>query len=556
MVFRRYCIAVVVILSTHFAVLGQPPNRAEIVKQAKASTVIVEASSGKNQGTAFCVHSTGLFLTNEHVVAGASEVTLILNPAQKNQQIVKASVVRRDTKLDLALLRTIEKCDVPIPLSLGSTADLVELTEVIAAGFPFGKNLALDKKSYPSVTINVGRVTSLRMVMGELERIQLDAAVNPGNSGGPVLGGDGKVIGIVVSGIRGATLNFAIPVEHARRFMAKPEMQFISPSISFKDRFQMAMLKVRAITLTPSGENLDVELIIGPAGRERTYSTKMVDGVYQAEVTVLPPPPKGNAIQKVNVTFENGSISGYAEDVSLKIGDDEVKLSNVKKFQLNPEPTATLSDGKVIKGKLASPDVVSIKLGTETVKINLRSADELVVEPKIEEPGVDVTVIVRTGKRELMRDQRYVWFLDVPPNLVVAKLDPAAATKRMQGFWVRESIDTDRIKNYRTIVEATGLLVEGNLISFIRSDGSLPPNYPTATFSVDMSKSPAWLNHVCTRGSDARSEVIRAIFKFEGDRLFIATHGTGKSNPTEFSIAGSDSAARANIVTVYRRSTK
>src|SRR5438067_1829753 len=82
-------------------------DRAEIARQAKAATALVEA--GKRQGSAFCLHESGLFLTNEHVVRGATEVQMVLHPGAKKQQIVKARVLRTDKTLDLALLRLAEK---------------------------------------------------------------------------------------------------------------------------------------------------------------------------------------------------------------------------------------------------------------------------------------------------------------------------------------------------------------------------------------------------------------------------------------------------------------
>src|SRR3954451_12082351 len=82
------------------------PTRVEIGKRAKAATAFVEVPGG-GSGTAFCVHPTGLFVTNEHVVRAAAngEVTLVLDPALTTQKVLKAKVVRADKDADLALLR-------------------------------------------------------------------------------------------------------------------------------------------------------------------------------------------------------------------------------------------------------------------------------------------------------------------------------------------------------------------------------------------------------------------------------------------------------------------
>ena len=131
-------------------------------------------------------------------------------------------MIRADKDLDLALLRADGVKDLPA-LSLGSVDRITETMEVVALGFPFGKLLDAQPNEYPAVSVNIGSVTSLRMKDGALHRIQVDAALNPGNSGGPVLGPDGKVVGVVVAGVRGSGVNFVIPVSHLTTFLARPE---------------------------------------------------------------------------------------------------------------------------------------------------------------------------------------------------------------------------------------------------------------------------------------------------------------------------------------------
>ena len=85
-----------------------------------------------------------------------------------------------------------------------------------AFGFPFGKDLSLSNDEYPNVTVSTGHITSLRKIKGELAAIQVDAQLNPGNSGGPVLNDRGKVVGIVVAGIDGTGIDFAIAYQPPR----------------------------------------------------------------------------------------------------------------------------------------------------------------------------------------------------------------------------------------------------------------------------------------------------------------------------------------------------
>jgi predicted Zn finger-like uncharacterized protein len=192
---------------------------ATLAKIGRAGTAYVEAMlPGKRvgSGTAFCVDRAGLFVTNEHVVRTATRIQLILNPATPTQRVLPARVTRVDRAQDLALLQA-EDSDAE-PLTLGPSADLTELQPLVAFGFPFGRALATD--GYPAVTVNSLKVSSLRRVGGELYRIQLDGALNPGHSGGPVLDEFGRVVGVVVGGIPGSGLSEAIPAAAVKRFLA------------------------------------------------------------------------------------------------------------------------------------------------------------------------------------------------------------------------------------------------------------------------------------------------------------------------------------------------
>lgn len=95
----------------------------------------------------------------------------MLNAGEDDQQVVEAEVVRRDDKQDLALLRAVEKHDFA-HLTFGDDTKLVETQQLIAFGYPFGTALKVKEKEYPSISVNVGRITALRRSHGKLERIQ------------------------------------------------------------------------------------------------------------------------------------------------------------------------------------------------------------------------------------------------------------------------------------------------------------------------------------------------------------------------------------------------
>ncbi|HLK57477.1 MAG TPA: S1C family serine protease, partial [Chthonomonadaceae bacterium] len=213
------------------SVCGRADAPPEVVERGKRATALVEAAGGRQFGTAFCIERTGFFLTNEHVAGvPGTTVTLVLQPGEKAQQVLTAHVIRTDKEADLALLR-VDNPPALTALNLGSIGGLGETQAVLAFGYPFGKDLAVTATEYPSVTVSTGRITALRKSAGELQEIQVDAALNPGNSGGPLLNEQGQVIGVVHMGIRDSGVHFAIPVSRVQQILSASEITFAPPVI-------------------------------------------------------------------------------------------------------------------------------------------------------------------------------------------------------------------------------------------------------------------------------------------------------------------------------------
>jgi len=153
-----------------------------------ANKGVVEITAGQGQGSGFVYDSDGHIITNEHVVAGAGSVSVRF----WNGKIFSAQVVGTDASTDLAVL----KVDAPVsqlfPLSLGDSSNLAVGDQVIAIGSPFGLE----------GTVTSGIVSALHREMTSPNHfaidnsIQTDAAINHGNSGGPLLNAEGKVIGV------------------------------------------------------------------------------------------------------------------------------------------------------------------------------------------------------------------------------------------------------------------------------------------------------------------------------------------------------------------------
>jgi hypothetical protein len=236
-----------------------------------------------------------------------------------------------------------------------------------------------------------------------LHRIQLDAALNPGNSGGPVLDKNGKVVGVVVAGVKGSGVNFAIPVGTVLRFLARPDVRFDPPPLLAATVHTPLKFEARVVPLLPSGDALTVDLILKPArGKEQTHRMK-ADGEW-FQVTAVPvPAPAGALTVRLLARFDNGTLNATATDREFKVGDRKLKLSEIRGVRRGDPPGVVLADGKTIDGPLSGLDAVPVRLGEQTLTVNLTQAATVEFAPAIESNLVWYTLVVRQGEKEVLR---------------------------------------------------------------------------------------------------------------------------------------------------------
>ncbi|SSW63243.1 Periplasmic pH-dependent serine endoprotease DegQ [Achromobacter agilis] len=179
---------------------GAPTPRQRPQPQPEERTV------PRGVGSGFFISDDGYILTNNHVVVDATDIYVTLTDGRE----FKAKVIGTDERTDVALIK-IEAKDMT-PLVIGDPKKLKKGQWVLAIGSPFG----LDS------TVTSGIVSAIGRDTGEyLPFIQTDVAVNPGNSGGPLINLDGEVVGInsqIISrsgGFMGISL--AIPIDEAMR---------------------------------------------------------------------------------------------------------------------------------------------------------------------------------------------------------------------------------------------------------------------------------------------------------------------------------------------------
>ena len=369
-----------VALAPAAAAADGPLSKAEVAKLAKPATALVETKTATGSG--FCVHPAGLFVTNNHVVenvADAGTVTLVLNAGETTQKSLKAKIVRRDKALDLALLKC--EADQPLPfVKLGSDEKLGELEELVALGFPFGTGLA-KPGAYPTVSVNASAVSALRKdAKGNLDRIQIDGALNPGNSGGPVLDKKGEVVGVVVSGIRGAGITMAIPVGHVRRFAERPEVALVAPDIKPENRAEAVEFKATVASVLAADEAFDVEIVIASDGAERRFPMKADGTSYVAKATPFASATAASTVT-VEIKYPEGTVTLPVADFPLTFKGKDIKLSDLKSVRFGAKPQITLKDNTVATGSTAGLDAVPATLGGRPYHLTTERALELTVKP-------------------------------------------------------------------------------------------------------------------------------------------------------------------------------
>jgi serine protease Do len=201
----------------------------EVAVAAKVRSAVVTISSTTgNQiglfgvptggiGSGFIIDSNGLILTNAHVVEGATSLTVALEDGRE----LDARVVASDTDLDLAVVK-VAATGLPT-VEIGSSADLQVGQLVVAIGSPLG---AFTDSVTSGILSATGRTITVTDAVSRQRKtidhlLQTDAAINEGNSGGPLLDANGRVIGINTAEASSANgIGFAIPIDEAAAIIA------------------------------------------------------------------------------------------------------------------------------------------------------------------------------------------------------------------------------------------------------------------------------------------------------------------------------------------------
>jgi S1-C subfamily serine protease len=239
------------------------PAVANILTKATEYDFFMDPVPVEGAGSGFVIDPRGYILTNFHVVQGAQSIEVVLG----DQSRYPAKFIGADQRNDVALIKIDPKGKKLVALSLGDSGAIQVGQKVLAIGDPFGFQSTLTT----GVVSAIGRTVQTSQTTFIEEAIQTDAAINRGNSGGPLIDSHGQVIGInsAIYSTTGTTagIGFAIPINTAK---------VIANDLITTGRVHRAFLGVETMALTgglaealdlPVQEGLLVEVVTkgGPA---------------------------------------------------------------------------------------------------------------------------------------------------------------------------------------------------------------------------------------------------------------------------------------------------
>jgi S1-C subfamily serine protease len=296
--------------------------RSQIVQQV-ASPFSVEPQSQRSEatGTGFVIDAEGHILTNYHVVAGASDVTVELG----DQHAMPARVLGTDASNDLALLKIDPQGQKLTPLQLGDSKTAQVGDPVLAIGNPFG----LDRTLTTGVVSALQRQITAPNGFTIQHVIQTDASINPGNSGGPLLDAAGRVIGInsqIETGGGGngnIGIGFAVPVNTAKALL---------PQLKQSGSVAHAYLGITGTTIDSSLADLQLRVDRGV----------LVENVQS-----------GSGAQKAGL--HGGTIESQLNGQRIMLGGDVIQ-------SLDGKPIDSMSDLSGAIAKRKPGDKVTLKI--------------------------------------------------------------------------------------------------------------------------------------------------------------------------------------------------
>ena len=366
-------------------------------------------------GSGVIIDTSGLILTNNHVVRDGQKITVRLHDGRE----YKAVMVHTDPKTDLAVLR-IEGADHLTAAKLGDS-DQAEVGDwVLALGNPFGLE----------GTVTAGIVSAKGRGIGLNERenfIQTDAAINPGNSGGPLVNLDGEVIGIntAISSNSGGSegVGFAIPVNLAK---------WVAGQLTAGETVHRARMGVMIQPLTH-----ELAQQFGLTARE---------GVLVAGVSDDSPAAKAG--------FKPGDV--IVEFAGKKVASPQELQEFVEESPIGRQQTATvLRDGKRMEVKVSPTEATGDAVAAEGSHVPSSSLEKLGMELQDLTPDLAAKLKIHA--------EHGVVVTDVQPGSAAEKAGLAGGMVIVEANRkaVKSAADLAKVLDEKSLAKGVLLLVRG-----------------------------------------------------------------------------------------------
>ena len=370
-------------------------------------------------GSGFVIDSTGIVITNNHVIADATEITVIFTDGRR----LKAELIGKDAKVDIAVLKV--KSDTPLKaVKFGDSEKMRVGDWVVAVGNPFGLG--------GTVTAGIVSARNRNIQSGPYDDyIQTDASINKGNSGGPLFNMDGDVIGVntaILSPSGGSVgIGFATPAAtvmpvidqlqkfgETRRGWLGVRIQNVDDTIAES----LALGKARGALVA----GVDDKGPAKPAGIKAGDVIVKFDGKNVVDSSALPKLVAAAPVDKdVNVTVVRG---GKEVELKVKLGrlEEGEKQAALEPGKNNGGPAAP---GRTVVQKALGMEFATVSADTRK-RFNLKEGAEGVVVTSVEANSDAAEKRIQAGYRILEINQQAV----SKPEDVTKKIEELKAQGR------------------------------------------------------------------------------------------------------------------------------
>lgn len=295
------------------------PSVVSIVTSSNTSDWFGRSVESEAAGTGIIVSADGLILTNKHVVSGANNINIVLDDGTTYQNV---EIVATDPNNDIAFLKIKDVSDL-VPATLGDSKTLQVGQQVMAIGNAMG---LYQNTVTVGVISGLGRSVTASDGTGQMtetltDMIQTDAAINSGNSGGPLVNAAGQVIGVnTATSSTAENMGFAIPISAVKGMLSQ---------LTSGQNAARAYLGVYTLTITPDiAKEYDLPV------KEGAY---VFSGQGQQAVIADSPAAKAGIKEKDIIVSVNGVKIGESGSLPNLIAEykpgDTVKLGIIRDGQ-------------------------------------------------------------------------------------------------------------------------------------------------------------------------------------------------------------------------------